>query len=130
SVLFINFPDLKHQTPLIEAQELMVAVQQIVEAWEGTISHLSVDDHGTTVLVAFGLPPLAHEDDAVRVVEAAQQVRELHKRLGWRSTCGIASGRAFCGTVGSAERCEYTVLGDVVNLAARLMQAGDGKSVL
>jgi class 3 adenylate cyclase/predicted ATPase len=130
SVLFINFPDLKHQTPLMEAQEVMVAVQQIVETWEGTIGHLSVDHHGTTVLVAFGLPPLAHEDDAVRAVEAAQQVRELHKRLGWRANCGIASGRAFCGTVGSAERCEYTVLGDVVNLAARLMQAGDGKSVL
>ncbi|MCY1058720.1 adenylate/guanylate cyclase domain-containing protein [Nannocystis sp. SCPEA4] len=130
SVLFINFPDLKHQTPLIEAQEVMAAVQQIVETWEGTISHLSVDDHGTTVLVAFGLPPLAHEDDPVRAVEAAQQARELQQRLGWRATCGIASGRAFCGTVGSAERCEYTVLGDVVNLAARLMQAGDGKAVL
>ncbi|PCC66862.1 Adenylate and Guanylate cyclase catalytic domain-containing protein [Nannocystis exedens] len=130
SVLFINFPDLKHQTPLMEAQEVMIAVQQIVESWEGTIGHLSVDDHGTTVLVAFGLPPLAHEDDPVRAIEAAQQVRELHKRLGWRATCGIASGRAFCGTVGSAERCEYTVLGDVVNLAARLMQAGDGKAVL
>src|SRR5690606_1134783 len=52
SVLFINFPELKHQTPLLEAQEVMGAVQRIVRAWEGTIGHVSVDDHGTTVLVA------------------------------------------------------------------------------
>ena len=130
SVLFVNLPELGHATPLARAQEVMLALQQIVGACEGTIGHVGVDHHGATVLVAFGLPPLAHEDDAVRAVEAAQQIRGALGPLGWRTRCGIASGRAFCGTVGSAERCEYTVLGDVVNLAARLMQAGDGAAIL
>lgn len=130
SVLFVNLPELGHATPLARAQDVMLALQQIVTAHEGTIGHVGVDHHGATMLIAFGLPPLAHEDDAVRSVEAAQQIQSTLTPLGWRTHCGIASGRAFCGTLGSPERCEYTVLGDVVNLAARLMQASDGKAIL
>jgi tetratricopeptide (TPR) repeat protein len=36
---------------------------------------------------------------------------------------GVTSGQIFCGTVGNNQRREYTIIGDVVNLAARLMQA-------
>ena len=36
---------------------------------------------------------------------------------------GVATGRALCGVVGSSQRCEYTLAGDVVVLSARLMQA-------
>ena len=39
---------------------------------------------------------------------------------------GVASGRAFCGIVGTEERCEYTLIGDVVNVAARLAHAANG----
>jgi class 3 adenylate cyclase len=43
-----------------------------------------------------------------------------------RHSTGIATGMAFCGIVGSATRREYTMIGDVVNLSARLMQAAKG----
>ena len=39
----------------------------------------------------------------------------------WSCSIGIASGQAFCGVVGSKTRHEYTLMGDTVNLAARLM---------
>ena len=35
---------------------------------------------------------------------------------------GITIGTAFCGCVGAPNRCEYSVMGPSVNLAARLMQ--------
>lgn len=36
---------------------------------------------------------------------------------------GVTTGKAFCGTVGNAQRNEYAVVGSVVNLSARLMVA-------
>ena len=39
-----------------------------------------------------------------------------------RPSIGITTGQAFCGVVGSRGRREYSVLGDTVNLSARLMQ--------
>ncbi|MBA3545868.1 MAG: adenylate/guanylate cyclase domain-containing protein, partial [Nannocystis sp.] len=125
AVLFINLPALSYTTPLADAQGLMLAVQEIVQGLEGSINHVSVDNHGGTLMAAFGLPPLSHEDDAVRAVDAAHQLHEALGKLGWSAGMGVATGKAFCGSVGGASRCEYTVLGDVVNLAARLMQAAN-----
>lgn len=125
AVVFVHLPTVHYQTPLHEAQQVMAAVQQIVHAAEGSINHVSVYTDGATLMIAFGLPPLAHEDDAVRAVEAAQQVREVLSRLSCPTRIGVVTGKAFCGSVGGADRCEYTLLGDVVNLAARLMQAAD-----
>ena len=125
AVVFVHLPSVTYQTPLHEAQQVMAAVQQIVHSAEGSVNHVSVYTDGATLMLAFGLPPLAHEDDAVRAVEAAQQVREVLGRLGCPTRIGVVTGKAFCGSVGGADRCEYTILGDVVNLAARLMQAAD-----
>ncbi len=125
AVMFVHMPAVTYQTPLHEAQQVMAAAQQIVHSAEGSINHVSVYTDGATLMIAFGLPPLAHEDDAVRAVEAAQQLREVLGRLACPTRIGVVTGKAFCGSVGGAERCEYTILGDVVNLAARLMQAAD-----
>lgn len=123
TVLFINLPDLSHQTPLDQAQQTVRALQEALYRFEGSINKLTVDDKGVTLLAALGLPPLAHEDDAVRAVHAAQALQHTLVELGWRGAIGIATGIVFCGSVGHERRREYTMLGDVVNLAARLMQA-------
>jgi len=127
TVVFANLPDLDHRIRLDEAQEVMTALQRALYRYEGSINKLSVDEKGTTLVAALGLPPLAHEDDPARGVQAALAIREALAALGRRVAVGVTTGRAFCGTVGSRWRREYTMLGAVVNLAARLMQeAGDG----
>ncbi|HWD45829.1 MAG TPA: adenylate/guanylate cyclase domain-containing protein, partial [Actinomycetota bacterium] len=127
TVVFANLPDLDHRAGLEEAQEAMVGLQGALYRYEGSINKLSVDEKGTTLVAALGLPPLAHEDDPARGVQAALAMREVMAGLGRQAAIGVTTGRAFCGTVGSSWRREYTMLGAVVNLAARLMQqAGDG----
>jgi predicted ATPase/class 3 adenylate cyclase len=123
TVLFINLPDLTDNTSLNQAQVVMQALQIALYHYEGSLNRIGVDDKGPMLLAALGLPPLAHEDDAVRGVQAALAMQTALHDLGWRCAIGITTGRAFCGSVGNAARREYTMMGDMVNLAARLMQA-------
>jgi class 3 adenylate cyclase/tetratricopeptide (TPR) repeat protein len=125
TVLFARVPPMDYGSPdaLERMQAIMRGLQTALYRYEGSINKLSVDDKGITLIAALGLPPLAHEDDAARAVRAAQAMQEQLSGLGLRGGIGVATGRVFCGVVGSPRRREYTVIGDVVNLAARLMQA-------
>lgn len=126
TVLFINLPDLNHRTPADQAQTIMRTLQTALYRYEGSINKLNVDDKGVMLVAALGLPPLSHGDDAARGVRAALDMQVMLDEIGVRSSIGIASGLTFCGSVGSERRREYTMIGDVVNLSARLMQAADG----
>ena len=126
TVLFINLPDINTNVVLEKAQEAVVAIQEVLYRFEGSVNKLSVDDKGVSLLAAFGLPPLSHEDDTIRGLRASLEIQSRLAALDWTCSIGVTTGKVFCGSVGSQVRCEYTMLGDVVNLAARLMQAADG----
>ncbi len=89
---------------------------------------------GDNVMGVFGAP-VAHEDDPERAVRAglAMQAamdgvnREIDERHGvsFSLRVGINSGEVMAGAVGD----RYTVMGDVVNVAARLQAAGRPGSV-
>ncbi|CAJ1382516.1 unnamed protein product [Effrenium voratum] len=112
------------------AQELMAAVQRICYANEGTLNKFLIDDKGMLFLLAYGLPPLVHTDDATRAVLSCFDIVQAFEKLGLIARCGVSTGRAYCGVCGSAERMEYTVLGDAVNLAARLMANAPANGIL
>jgi class 3 adenylate cyclase len=126
TVLFINLPGLDHGTPLPIAQKVMLSLQTALYRFEGSVNKLSADDKGVTFVAALGLPPLAHEDDALRGVLVALDIKAALDGMGQQCSIGVTSGRVFCGIIGNQERCEYTMIGDVVNLSARLMQAARG----
>ena len=125
-VLFINLPNLNHETPLGVAQTVMSSLQEALYRYEGSVNKLSADDKGITFVAALGLPPLSHEDDELRAVLAAIDIKACLEELGHECSIGVTSGRVFCGIIGNTARCEYTIIGDVVNLSARLMQAARG----
>lgn len=92
-------------------------VDNIVRSYGGTI-----DKHiGDAVMAVFGAP-VAHTDDPARAMRAAL---EIHAALAATESAltvhiGIASGTVVASTTGSDTHREYTVIGDSVNLAARL----------
>ena len=123
TVLFVNLPDLCHTTPLVEAQQIMDALQNCLYRYEGSINKISIDEKGVTLVAALGLPPLAHADDAGRGLRAARDIQAALRANRVHNAIGVASGPVFCGSIGSRRRREYAILGGTVNLAARLMQA-------
>eukprot|EP01102_Stenamoeba_stenopodia_P019500 TRINITY_DN7380_c0_g1_i1.p1 TRINITY_DN7380_c0_g1~~TRINITY_DN7380_c0_g1_i1.p1 ORF type:complete len:771 (+),score=163.77 TRINITY_DN7380_c0_g1_i1:243-2315(+) len=81
-----------------------------------------VDDKGTVLIAAFGVPPFSHRDDPLRGAQAAVDIHnELKSKLNMDNSIGVTTGQAFCGCVGSERRQEYAMVGDIVNLSARLM---------
>lgn len=114
-----------------EAQLLLRLMQRSVYALEGSVNKFLVDDKGVLLLVAFGLPPLIHfTDDPIRAVLCAMRLCDTLWDEDLVGRVGIATGNCWCGVVGTARRREYTVLGDVVNLSARLMGKAPVNSVL
>ncbi|WP_435010346.1 AAA family ATPase [Tundrisphaera lichenicola] len=133
TVLFVNLPPISIESPDVieKTQEIVSVIQGALYRYEGSLNKLSVDEKGTILLAALGLPPLAHSDDARRGLMAAKAIREALLKLGLRSAIGVSTGRVYCGEVGNPRRREYTVIGRSVNLAARLMQAAkEGSEIL
>ncbi len=125
SVLFIGIAGLDYaQSDSVDRLHAFVcAAQEIVQRHEGTINKLAVDDKGTILLVLFGAPPRAHEDDPERALRCAMALQGAASPRGLQLAIGATTGRVFAGPVGGETRHEYTVMGDTVNLAARLMGA-------
>jgi adenylate cyclase len=91
---------------------------------------------GDAVMALFNVP-IRYEDHARRAILAATELESTLQSLGERfglslqASVGIASGYARIGRVGSEDNKDYTAIGDVVNLAARLQgKAGAGEILI
>lgn len=111
-----------------------------IHAFGGVINKIDLYDHGDKLVVVFGAP-VAHEDDAERLVRAAlamqarlkdEALRAAFRPLpqGLRQHLGVNFGKVFAGYVGTRQRREYTVIGDEVNFAARLMSVAQAGQII
>ena len=114
--------------------EFHAAVGPLVFEHHGTLSQFAGD--GMMVFfndpVPVDQPALAAVRLGVAMRACAEELRTHWQALGHDLTLGvgIASGFATCGRIGFDGRFEYTVMGTVVNLAARLCGAAAGGQVL
>jgi len=116
-------------------REFHAAVGPLVTRFEGTLDHFSGDG-----LMVYFNDPLPCPDPAERAVRMAVEMRSAVSALmsGWRRRgfdlgfgIGVAQGYATLGRIGFEERVDYTAIGTVTNLAARLCgEARDGQILL
>ena len=129
--LTVLFADIVGFTGLAEGMS-PAHVAHLLNTYLGCMTDVIFEQDGTldkfvgdAVMAVFGAP-LDQPDHALRAVRAAQQMRLAVHRLNQgrerpiELRIAINSGLALAGDMGSPKRREYTVLGDVVNIAARL----------
>jgi len=140
SILFtdiIGFTRLAEQMPAREINMILnhyfSRMTDIVFRYDGTLDKYI----GDGLMAVFGAP-MAKADDARRAIQAALDMRNelvgLRKELGGKASIniriGINTGRVVAGNMGSPKRLEYTVIGDAVNIAARLESIAQPNQIL
>jgi class 3 adenylate cyclase/tetratricopeptide (TPR) repeat protein len=127
TVLFIRLRGIDARAvELARVQRAVDVIGALSDRYHGTFDKLVFDDKGTVATIVFGLPPSSHEHGPKRAVLAALELHAQLARAAQESDIGVASGRVFWGPIGRAERRQYCLVGNVMNLASRLMQKAAG----
>jgi class 3 adenylate cyclase len=127
SILFLQIDgvDVSTDEGIVLAQKFMVGIGEACDRNEGAVNKFVVDDKGLLFVLLFGQPPEVHTDDPLRAIMAGFHILQVLAGLDVRGRVGISTGCVYCGTIGSERRQEYTIMGNDVNQAARLMSAAE-----
>ncbi len=119
--------DVGHDRMADALDELVAALQVAVDRRQLCLLASDVDDNGGKLIVTAGVPA-THEDDVDRMLLAMREFVEAHTEVPVR--IGVHGGPLFAGEVGPSFRRTFTVMGDVVNTAARVMSRAGTHQVL
>ena len=137
------FADVRGYTNLAERHTPEQALD-LLNRYLGIVTN-AVEGHGGTVadllgdgVFAFFGAPIKHGDDAERAVRAALEMQSAVTRIEIPSMpgvrlqtgIGITSGEVIAGNIGSERRMHYAVVGEPVNVAARLESAAGPGQIL
>lgn len=127
--------DLENEDVYNFVNEAMKLFVDVLQKYGGVVDKFT----GDGLMALFGAP-VAHENDPELAVRTAlemmdrlaplrQKVQEIHG-IRFQAHIGINTGRVIAGQLGSNLHQEYTVIGNTVNLAARLESAAPAGTVL
>jgi len=132
----VFFADIRGYTSFSENREpeeiVEILNEYFSEAVENVIRYKGYIDKfiGDCIMAVWGVPMLPEKDDAINAVRCALAIQEMvksSKRKFFRNVAsrlrvgiGINTGPLVAGNLGSMQRMDYSVIGDTVNLAARL----------
>jgi adenylate cyclase len=115
--------------------EYFAEMNDIIVSYGGTIDKFM----GDAVLVVFGAPtpaPLTESRAIACAIEMQSALKSLNKRrqesghFPLEMGIGISAGEVVAGNIGSDRRMQYTVIGDAVNVAARLQSLAQAGQIL
>jgi class 3 adenylate cyclase/tetratricopeptide (TPR) repeat protein len=120
AVLFIKLsPAGDGEISLEDYQTAFQRVQSLIITHLGLINKIDYNEKGYLILATFGIP-FVYGNDTLRAVTAAHRISMLHLP-GTGIQIGITYSNIFCGIIGAPLRHEYGIIGNAVNIAARLM---------
>jgi class 3 adenylate cyclase/HAMP domain-containing protein len=134
-VLSILFSDIRSFTTISEGLAPDELVQSLNRYFSGQVDIIMnrrgiVDKYIGDAIMAFWGAPVQHDDDALQsvlsgldMIDAVKLFNEKQKELGkceFHIGIGIGYGTVTVGNIGSERKMDYTVIGDMVNLASRM----------
>jgi len=142
SVLFadiVGFTSMSEKLPPQEIASLLneyfTYISIVSKLFHGTIDKYM----GDCAMVVFGVP-IKDEDHSFNALACAIMIQKLVDRLNALRIrngqfpvyfrIGVNSGDMLAGNMGAQERMQYTVVGEVVNLASRLLSTADNGQVI
>jgi class 3 adenylate cyclase/tetratricopeptide (TPR) repeat protein len=131
---FIHYDGLDEMVASRPAEEVADALEALVSAAEVAceahgVTFLGTDvDHDGGKLILVAGAPTASGDDEARMLAALREVQAAELRIPIR--VGVNTGPVFAGDIGPSYRRTYTVMGDAVNLAARVMGKAEPGQIL
>uniref|UniRef100_A0A674ITW7 Guanylate cyclase domain-containing protein n=1 Tax=Terrapene triunguis TaxID=2587831 RepID=A0A674ITW7_9SAUR len=127
TIVFVNlqFDESANTLHLCKAiHDANVKISNIIHVFSGKINKVFMFDKGCTFLCVFGLPGDKQADESTHALDSAFKIFNFCSETLMKIklvSIGVTSGPVFCGVVGHRVRHEYTVIGQKVNLAARMM---------
>ncbi|MFK8101394.1 MAG: tetratricopeptide repeat protein [Saprospiraceae bacterium] len=104
-----------------------------INNFSGYFKEIDFGDKGSLMVGFFGAP-ISFENNTERAIEFIQAIEDQLlqtpeiENLSYR--VGLTSGIAYTGMIGGKKRCQFAVVGNWVNIAARLMSSADWGEIL
>ena len=120
----VDLSSLNDRKGLTKFNEVIRVIQKCIYQTGGSLNKLLMDDKGTTMIAIWNAHNHYTQEACARAVACGKRFLVELAKQDVGISVGIATGKVFAGVVGaSGGRREYSILGDGVNLSARLMQA-------
>ncbi|MBU4486660.1 MAG: AAA family ATPase, partial [Candidatus Delongbacteria bacterium] len=121
TTLFMSFSGIEYDYDFNYSvlNDLVTTVFKITSKYGGFINKVDMGGKGNKILILFGAPIATEKNEEFACRCALEIIESLNGSI--KAKIGINSGNIYFGTIGSKNRMEFTVIGNAVNLSARLM---------
>ena len=142
----VLFADIRGYTSFSEGRDpayiIEILNEYFNEAVEKVISSNGYIDKfiGDCIMAAWGVPMMSEEEDAINAVTCALEIQKLIKSSDrqffqgdahkLKVGIGMHTGYLIAGNLGSSRRMDYTIIGDTVNVAARLEGVAEAGEII
>ncbi|NOR46080.1 MAG: AAA family ATPase, partial [Candidatus Delongbacteria bacterium] len=130
TVIFLNFTGVEYgkKFKYKVLDDFYTLASVTIRKYNGYINKIDMGDKGNKLIMLFGAP-IATEKNEEYALRAVEELRNLcPKEINIR--IGVNNGNIYFGVIGASHRREFTVMGNAVNLSARLMASADSNEIV